>query len=203
MTKKRIAVLLWLVLISCAPVSAQERGITVRGHRIVIPEATLVDQDGRKVRLYEDLIKGNTVAIGFFYTRCTYICTRHGELFSRVQKELGNWFGRDVFLISITMDPGFDNTARIGEWGRTYGRRKGWTILTGNVDEVGKVLRAMTGDSPGPGESHGTGIYAGNDMADSWDFMFVTMSAAEVSRKLKQLASINLRTDVSGRNPRP
>jgi protein SCO1/2 len=192
-TKKRIALSLWLVLVAVAPLSAQQLAITVRGHRIVVPDATLVDQDGKKVRLYDDLIKGKTVAIGFFYTRCTYICTRHGELFSRVQKELGDRLGRDVFLISITMDPSFDKTARIAEWGRTYGRRKGWTILTGDVDEVGKVLNAMTGDAPGPRESHGTGLYAGNDAADSWDFMFVTMGAPEVARQLKDLAYIKVR----------
>jgi protein SCO1/2 len=187
MTKKRIAVCLWLVLFGFGLVNAQEREITVRGRRVVIPDVTLVDQNGKKVRLYDDLIKEKTVAIGFFYTRCMYICTLHGKLFSSVQKELGSRLGRDVFLISITMDPGFDTSARIAKWGRSYGRRAGWTLLTGHVDEVGKVLQAMTGDTVGPRESHGTGVYAGNDETESWDLMFVTMGATEVARELKVL----------------
>lgn len=187
MTGKRIAVGLWLVLFAFGLVNAQEREITVRGRRVVIPDVTLVDQHGKKVRLYDDLIKGKTVAIGFFYTRCTYICTLHGKLFSNVQKGLGRRLGRDVFLISITMDPAFDTSARIAKWGRSYGRRAGWTLLTGSVDEVGKVLQAMTGDTAGPGETHGTGVYAGNDATESWDFMFVTMSATDVVRQLKAL----------------
>ena len=41
---------------------------------INIPDVELLDQDGRKVRFYTDLVKGKVVAINFIFTTCTTIC---------------------------------------------------------------------------------------------------------------------------------
>lgn len=165
------------------------REIMLQGRKIFIPDVSLVDQNGSGVRLYEDLIKGKTVAIGFFYTRCTYICTRHGELFQGLQKELGTRLGKDLFLVSINMDPQFDTSEVIARWGRDYGRQKGWTLVTGPLEEMNKALVATTADSAGPRDEHGTFFYIGNDQTGNWELMYVGMSPRMVAKRLKELAS--------------
>ena len=54
-----------------------------------IPDIELLDQSGRKIHFYTDLVKGHTVAINFIFTTCTTICPPLGATFARVQKELG------------------------------------------------------------------------------------------------------------------
>ncbi len=148
----------------------------------------LVNQDGGKVRLYEDLIKDKTVAISFIYTRCTYICPMNGNLFSKIQTELGERLGKDVFLISISMDPQIDTPQQLKTWGESFGRKQGWTLITGQVNDIGRVLKAFTGDAPGPTENHSTFFYIANDKTGIWDFMFGHMTSREVVEKIDELA---------------
>ncbi|HKU73328.1 MAG TPA: heavy metal-binding domain-containing protein, partial [Pyrinomonadaceae bacterium] len=39
-----------------------------------IPDLELLDQNGRKIHFYTDLVKGHTVVINFIFTTCTTIC---------------------------------------------------------------------------------------------------------------------------------
>jgi protein SCO1/2 len=40
-----------------------------------MPNETLVDQNGRSVRFYDDVMKGNCVVISVVYTVCSESCT--------------------------------------------------------------------------------------------------------------------------------
>src|SRR5947207_1702490 len=53
--------------------------------KMTIPDVELLDQDGRKVRFYTDLVKGKVVAVQFIFTTCTTICPPLGATFARVQ----------------------------------------------------------------------------------------------------------------------
>jgi cytochrome oxidase Cu insertion factor (SCO1/SenC/PrrC family) len=44
-----------------------------------LPDLILLDQNGRRVRFYSDLIKDKIVLISFFYTSCTYAMPDTGE----------------------------------------------------------------------------------------------------------------------------
>jgi protein SCO1/2 len=65
----------------------------------------LVDQDGKRIDFYNDLVKGRVVAINFIYTTCNSICPMQGNQFARLQAMLGDRLGKDVLLISISADP--------------------------------------------------------------------------------------------------
>jgi hypothetical protein len=56
-----------------------------------IPDIEVLDQNGRKIHFYTDLVKGQTVVINFIFTTCTTICPPLGATFARVQK---NWVTR-------------------------------------------------------------------------------------------------------------
>jgi hypothetical protein len=99
--------------------------------KMTIPDVELLDQDGNKVRFYTDLVKGRTVAINFIFTTCTTICPPLGATFARVQKELGERAGRDVQLISVSVDPATDTPERMKAWGAKFHAAAGWTFVTG------------------------------------------------------------------------
>ena len=132
-----------------------------------IPDVELLDQNGRKVRFYTDLVKGRTVVINFIFTTCTTICPPLGATFARVQKELGEKVGRDVRFISISVDPATDTPERLNAWGAKFHASDGWTLLTGDKPQVDELLRAL-GASSARREDHSPTILIGNDAHGNW-----------------------------------
>ena len=111
--------------------------------KLNIPDIELLDQNGRKIHFYTDLVKGKTVVINFIFTTCTTICPPLGATFARVQKELGDKAGRDVRLISISVDPATDTPERLKAWGAKFRAGEGWTFVTGHKPQVDELLRAL------------------------------------------------------------
>src|SRR6185369_5780869 len=81
-----------------------------------IPNTTIYDQDGKRLHLYTDLVKGKTVAINFIFTTCTTICPPMTANFRKVQQELGERVGGDIEMISISVDPATDVPARMKDY---------------------------------------------------------------------------------------
>src|SRR5215213_1403330 len=76
-------------------------------------DVELIDQDGQKVRFYTDVLKNKIVAINTFFTTCTNICPPMNRNFEKMQDALGDRLGKDVFLVSITVDPETDTPTRL------------------------------------------------------------------------------------------
>src|SRR5665213_1268842 len=68
-------------------------------------DVRLVTQDGHSVRLYSDLLKDKVVVINTFFGTCTGSCPRMASTLSALQERLGDRLGKDVFLLSISVDP--------------------------------------------------------------------------------------------------
>jgi len=135
--------------------------------KMMIPDVELLDQDGRKVRFYTDLVKGKTVAINFIFTTCTTICPPLGATFARVQRELGERAGRDVHFISISVDPATDTPERLKAWGAKFKAAEGWTFVTGLKPQVDELLRALGSSTASPAD-HTPTVLIGNDAAGQW-----------------------------------
>jgi len=135
--------------------------------KLSIPDVVLLDQDGRKVRFYTDLIKGKVVIINFVFTSCTVVCPPLGANFARIQTALGERLGKDVHLISITRDPEMDTPAKLRTWGAKFGARPGWTLVTGEKAQIDEVLLALIGDIARKGE-HSAIVLVGSDARGVW-----------------------------------
>lgn len=146
------------------PVAQNE---TIGTTKLNVPDVELLDQDGRKIHFYTDLVKGHTVAINFIFTTCTTICPPLGATFARVQKELGDKVGRDVLFISISVDPATDTPERLKAWGAKFHAGEGWTFVTGNKPQVDELLRAL-GASSARREDHSPTVLIGNDTSGTW-----------------------------------
>ncbi len=114
--------------------------------KLVIPDVRVLDQDGRKLNFYTDLVKDKVVVINFVFTSCRTFCPMLGARFSRLQTQLGERLGKDVFLISVSTDPETDSPARLKVWGAQFKAKAGWTLVTGDKEEVAELLMVLTGD---------------------------------------------------------
>jgi cytochrome oxidase Cu insertion factor (SCO1/SenC/PrrC family) len=132
-----------------------------------IPDVTVYDQDGRKLKFFTDLVKDKTVAINFIFTTCTTICPPLAATFHRVQQELGDQVGRDVRMISISVDPVTDVPERLKAFAVKFKAGPGWTLVTGSKLEIDQLLKAL-GASVADKNDHTPMILIGNDKAGYW-----------------------------------
>jgi protein SCO1/2 len=135
--------------------------------RKAIPDAELYNQDGKKIHFYSDLIKDKVVIVSFFFTSCSLICPMQGESLSKLQAMLGERLGKDVYLVSVSMDPEADPPERLKIWGTQFGARPGWTLVTGKKSEIDKVAMALTGAPTVKGD-HSPVVFVGSDKTGRW-----------------------------------
>lgn len=148
--------------------NSRGRLIEINKRRALIPDAQVFDHRGRRVRLYSDLVKGKVVLLSFFFTECSYVCHLQGTDLSKIQAGLGPRLGKDVSLISISMNPADDTPAKLKGWARAYGVKPGWTLVSGGGPEMAKMIRDFTGNDPGAREVHLPIVILGNDRTGTW-----------------------------------
>ena len=150
------------------------------------PNVTLRTQDNQQVRFYDDVVKGKVVLINFMFTTCTDLCPRATANLANLQQALGEHAGRDVFMISISVDPEHDTPAVLKEYAQRFHARPGWTFLTGNTADIELIQRRL-GAYPTDGTPHtGMAIY-GNETSGSWSATPIIQNGAGMARIVLRL----------------
>ena len=135
--------------------------------KISIPDEELLDQNGRAVHLYTDLIKGKVVVVSFVFTSCGLVCPMQTIALSKLQQALGERFGTEVHFVSVSLDPETDNPKRLRDWSEQFGANSRWTFVTGEKTRIDKVTHAFTGGPAQKGD-HSPAIFIGNDSTKVW-----------------------------------
>jgi protein SCO1/2 len=148
----------------------------------------LVDQDGHRVDLYNDLMKDKVVVINTFFASCTGSCPVMARTFQHVQEQLGDRVGRDVWLISITVDPATDTPAALKKYAQQWKARPGWRFLTGSEEEVAAALKKI-GQYVESRETHTNVILVGNDRTGLWKKLFGLAKPAEIQESVESVAN--------------
>jgi protein SCO1/2 len=161
---------------------------TVASGSLRIPDVTLVDQDGRKVRFWSDLVQGKVVAVSFIFTTCTTICPPLGANFARLRQVLGSRAGSSVELISVSVDPANDTPQRLKSWAAKFGGGPGWTLLTGPRIEVDRLLRALQAYTPNFAD-HSPLLLIGNAVTGTWERTSGLAPAATIEAQLVRLGA--------------
>lgn len=130
-------------------------------------DVELINQDGKKVRFYSDVLKDKVVIINTFFTTCTSVCPPLNRNFEKIQEALGDRLGKSAFLISISVDPEMDTPERLKEYGRRFHAREGWTFLTGKKANVEAALYKL-GQYVEKKDEHSTIIIIGNEPKGLW-----------------------------------
>jgi cytochrome oxidase Cu insertion factor (SCO1/SenC/PrrC family) len=143
-----------------------------------IPNAQVVDQNGKQLNFYSDLIKGKTVAINFIFTTCTTICPPLTATFRRVQQDAAAR-GLDVQLISVSVDPVTDTPERLRDFAAKFKAGPGWTFVTGDKALIDSVLQSL-GAAVSNKNDHTPMILIGNDASDYWTRAYGLTSPAKI-----------------------
>jgi protein SCO1 len=140
----------------------------------------LVDQHGRTHRLYSDLIAGRIVVIDFMYTECGDACPMMSSTFEKIQTRLGDRVGKDVLLLSFSVDPK-DTPAKLKEYAARFHAGPGWYFLTGDKANVEAALRKLGGQVE-KREGHTNLFILGNEPTGLWKKAFGLADPAEVMK---------------------
>lgn len=106
-------------------------------------DTVLVDQDGVERRFYSDLMEGKVVIINVMFTTCTDSCPRMAGNFASIARWLGPRLGKDVRMISISIDPETDTPALLKAYAERFAAPPGWYFLGGRKQDVDSVLKKL------------------------------------------------------------
>lgn len=102
-----------------------------------VPDFTLTDQARQQISLSQ--FAGKVVVAAFVYTSCPLpnYCFRLSNNLGRLQKRFADRMGRDLVLLSVTMDPVHDTPEVLAKYAATWkADSRYWHLLTGPRTEV-------------------------------------------------------------------
>ena len=134
-------------------------------------DVVLINQNGQKMRFYSDLLQGKVVIINSFFGTCQGSCLPMNRNLEKVQQALGDHVGKDVHIISISVDPTVDTPASLKEYAKTLHARPGWYFLSGDKQNVDFALKKL-GQYVDVREDHLNTIIIGNERTGLWKKAF-------------------------------
>lgn len=168
--------------------SPRANGADEGAARRYFTDLPLVDQAGRGVRFYNDVLKDRVVLLSFIYTSCTDACPLIMQRLTQVKDRLGDAFGKQVFFVSLSVDPVRDTPEALAKYARQHhAEHPGWVFLTGDKENVDGIL-AKLGQRADTPEAHSTMLLGGNVGTRHWTKVGPTASVAAVAAKLRDLA---------------
>jgi protein SCO1 len=130
-------------------------------------DVQLTNQDGKRLRLYSDLLQGKVVVINSFFSSCTGVCKVTMPLFQSLQQKFADRAGKKLHLISISVDPERDTPAALRKYATGLGAKPGWDLLTGDKQSVELALEKL-GFATEAKEGHTNIFLVGNESTGLW-----------------------------------
>ena len=174
-----------VLLLLALPAAASDLATAGRNY---FTDVELTNQQGQKVRFYSDLIAGKTVVINSFYSTCAGICPVMAGTFKRIQTELGDRLGRDVILISVTVDPETDTPARLRDYAKSIGAKPGWIFVTGKRENVDAALGRL-GLRAASKEEHTAVMIIGNEPKGLWKKAFGLARSEDIVKIVEEVVA--------------
>jgi protein SCO1/2 len=153
---------------------------------IDLRDRTLLDQDGREVDFVSDVLGERIVVMDFVFTTCTNVCPILSAVLAQVQDSLGDSVGRDVALVSLTVDPVRDTPQRLKAYSAKHRAGGGWTWLTGNKSAVEDVLIGLGAYSVNF-EDHPPMVVVGDRKTGQWSRFFGFPSPKRIVEQVEAL----------------
>jgi protein SCO1/2 len=149
---RQVSILFVLAGIMClpeaiVPAAAASPGYQRTLERYAVPDVTLINQDGKRVKFSAMVNSGKPVVIDFIYGTCTTICPVLSAGYTNFQRKLGA-DTRSVQLVSISIDPENDGPAVMKKYLKNYRAQPGWDFLTGSRQDIDRVMRAFNAYIP-------------------------------------------------------
>ena len=139
----------------------------------------LINQDGQSVRFYSDLLKDKVVVINAFFATCRGSCLPMNRNLEKVQEAFRDRMGKDLLIISISVDPELDTPASLKEYAKKLNAAPGRLFITGEKENVNRALYKL-GQYVEQREQHTNIFIVGNERTGLWKKVFGLAKADEI-----------------------
>lgn len=153
-----------------------------------IPDVTLVTQNNKRINLKNLVNSDKPVVVDFIYGTCTTICPVLSAGYSSLQRKLDK-NSTNVQLISISIDPENDTPKVMKEYLKRYQAKPGWDFLTGNREDINKVMYAFNAYIPNKMYHYPLTIIR-NPKDGKWVRIFGLTSTTEFMNEYKKVGGV-------------
>ena len=178
--------LLLLVLIVGSDVRAQEPAAAEKPAQHYFTDVELINQNGEKMKFYSDLLKDKVVIINSFFATCPGSCLPLNRNLEKVQQALGERLGKDVYILSISVDPLIDTPPNLKEYAKKLNARPGWYFLTGSKENVEFALKKIGQYVPDK-QDHLNIFIIGNERTGLWKKAFGLAKSEELIKVVESV----------------
>jgi protein SCO1/2 len=196
---QRVAVL--LALIGTHTLCAQPARMSADQRRLgasqYFTDVVVTNQDGTELRLYSDLLAGRTIIMIPFFTTCTGVCPPMNRNLQRLQEWLGDRLGKDVVMLSITVDPETDTIPKLKEYAQRYHAKPGWHFIGGKKDNVEFTLKKL-GQYVAMKEEHSSIMILGNLQTGLWKKAFALAPIADLLKIVESVVEDKAEAPAAG-----
>ena len=106
-----------------------------------VDDFVLMDENGEYYSLSQ--LQGKVIVIAFLFTRCPDICPIVSANLDFISEELGDSYGSEVAILSITVDPWTDNSSVLANYAEQRGLD--WPHLTtSNVSDISDLMEVWS-----------------------------------------------------------
>lgn len=134
-------------------------------------DVELINQNGERMRFYSDVLKDRVVVINAFFATCQGSCLPMNRNLEKVQAAFKERMGKDLYIVSISVDPTVDTPALLKEYAKTLNAAPGRLFLTGEKANVDLALRKL-GQYVEQREQHTNIFIIGNERTGLWKKAF-------------------------------
>jgi protein SCO1/2 len=151
----------------------------------------LIDQDGNRLKFYDEVLKDNVVVISFIFTNCGGACPLMTRNLTMIRDMLPTNVRDEITFLSISLDPVRDTPSAMKEFAQTHDAdQDGWLWLTGQPDNVNLVTKKL-GTYTDELEAHTTMLIAANVRESHWTKIAPNVPPNGVAERLRLLVEDN------------
>ena len=151
----------------------------------------LVDQNGERLKFYDEVLKDNVVVISFIFTNCQSACPLMTRNMMMIRDMLREDERRAINFVSISIDPLRDTPSAMKEFAQKHDADiDGWLWLTGQPDDVNYVTKRLGTYTDDP-EMHTTTLLAANVPNAHWTRIEPNVPPNGVVARLRLLVEEN------------
>jgi protein SCO1/2 len=172
-----------------AAAEAAATGQSTKGQAVAqkyFSDITLVNQDGQPVHFYSDLLKDRVVVINAFFATCQGSCLPMNRNLEKVQEAFSDRMGKDLFIISISVDPELDTPANLKEYAKKLNAAPGRLFITGKKENINWALYRL-GQYVSYREQHTNIFIVGNERTGLWKKVFGLAKADEIIKAVESV----------------
>lgn len=121
----------------------------------------VVDQDGKRMRFFSDVLNDRVVLINVIFTHCRDACPLVTQKLIQTKKQLVPAIKDDVYFVSISTDPERDTPEALKEFAKQQRvDEENWVFLTGAKQDIEQILKKLRRWNPEM-SAHSTQLIAG------------------------------------------